>query len=194
MSLPPSIKPVPALPASRAIAARDRAADEQADAEDGDQQALGLVAGDAPPERGHMAAGDVSRLVGDDADHLVGGLGLHQRAGIDVDVTAVDDEGVETLVPDDAHRNVLRAQPRRLEDRARVVLEEILDLGVADEGDALRRRRRDGGKRGRDGIDRSDRGSAPSRAAPRLHARPPCSESAVVAFSMPLHHAISRFE
>ena len=69
-----------------------------ADAEHHEQQRLGLVAGDARSERGHVPAGDVAGLVGDDADHLVGRLGLHERAGVDEHVEAVDHEGIEALV------------------------------------------------------------------------------------------------
>ena len=64
-----------------------------------------------------MSAGDVAGLVRDDADHLVGRLGLMQGAGVDEDVAAVDHEGVEAVVPDDAHGDVLRAEAGRLEDR-----------------------------------------------------------------------------
>ena len=42
-----------------------------------------------------MAAGDMAGLVREHADDLVRRLRFHQRAGIDEDAAAVDDEGVE---------------------------------------------------------------------------------------------------
>ena len=176
MSLPPMAMPPPA-PAdlARRVAAGHGAAHHQADAEDGQQQALGGVARDAAAQRRHVAADDVAGLVGDDADHLVGRLGLHEGAGVDEHVAAVDHEGVEAVVPDDAHGDVLRAEAGGLEDRQRVVLEQVLDLGVADQRQALRRGRRDGGERGRYGIDggqRRPRATSARAAAPASAAGP----------------------
>ncbi len=82
-------------------------------------------------------------LVGDDADDLVGDLGLRESARMHVDAAPVDHEGVEGLIVDDAHRHAPAAEAGRLEDRLRVVVEEVLDLGVANERQALRQRSRD---------------------------------------------------
>ena len=149
MSLPPMAMPPPAPATSRAVSpARHRAADHQADAQDGQQEALGGVAGDAAAQLRHVAADDVAGLVGDHADHLVGRLGLRQGAGVDEHVAPVHHEGVEALVPDDAHGDVLRGEPGSPEDGQRVVLEEVLDLGVANQRQPLRGGGRDGGKGG----------------------------------------------
>ncbi len=83
-----------------------------------------------------MAALDVARLVRDDADDFVRRLGRHQGAGVHVDVAAVHDEGVEAVVLDDAHGNVLRGQVGRPEDGLGVVAQQVLDLGIADERQA----------------------------------------------------------
>ena len=80
---------------ARAVAAGYAAGDHQADAENLRQQRARLVLGDARAQRRHVAAGDVARLVRDDADHLVGRIGLHQRAGVHEDVLAIEHEGVE---------------------------------------------------------------------------------------------------
>ncbi len=48
-----------------------------------------------------MAAGQVAGLVREHADDLVRRLGVEQRAGIDEDVAAVHDEGVEGAVVED---------------------------------------------------------------------------------------------
>ena len=100
-----------------AVAAGDAAGNHQADAEDLRQQRARLVLGDARAQRGHVAAGDVAGLVRDDADHLVGRLRLHQRAGVHEHVAAVEHEGVEALVLHDAHLDAARAEAGSLEDR-----------------------------------------------------------------------------
>ena len=58
---------------ARRVAARERSADHQADTENGQQQALGGIAGDAAPERGKMPAHDVAGLVRRDGNHAEGG-------------------------------------------------------------------------------------------------------------------------
>ncbi len=123
---------------ARVIVAGGCPTDHQADAQHGHQQRLGLVARDAVAQRRHVPAGDVAGLVRDHADDLVGRLGLQDGAGVQEHVEAVDHERVEALVADDAHGDVA-AEPCRLEDRPRVVLQQVLDLGVADEGNALGR-------------------------------------------------------
>ncbi len=47
---------------------------------------------------GEMPAGDMAGFVRDDADHLVGCLGVDESAGIHEDAVAVEHEGVEGLV------------------------------------------------------------------------------------------------
>ena len=100
-------------------------------------EALGLVAGDALAQLGQMSAGDVAGLVRDDADHLIGRVGLLQGAGVDEDVAAVEHEGVVAVVPDDAHGHASTAEACGAEDGTRVVLQQVLDLGVADVAEHL---------------------------------------------------------
>ena len=59
----------------------------------------------------------MSRLVCDDADHLIGVLGLHQSAGVDEHVMSVEDEGVEVEIVDDVNFDGLRAETGDLKDR-----------------------------------------------------------------------------
>ena len=119
-------------------AAGDAARNHEADAEDLREQGARLILGDARAQGGHVAAGDVARFVGDHADHLVGRLRLHQRAGVDEDVAPVEHEGVEGIVLHDADLDAPGAQTGRAEDRLRVVGEQVLDLGVADQRQPLR--------------------------------------------------------
>ncbi len=95
-----------------------------------------------------MPADDVAAFMGDDADHLVWRLGLHQRAGMDEHIVPVDDEGVEAAVVDDVNFDGLRAQPRSVEDRLGVGADQSLGLGIADHPGGIGRRRadKDGGK------------------------------------------------
>ncbi len=96
------------------------------------------------PQPRQVAAGDVAAFVGDHADQLIGRLGIHQRAGMDEHVVAVDDEGVEGAVVDDVDVDVLRAEPGGIEDRLRIGAQQRFRLGVADQsGGGIRRGRRD---------------------------------------------------
>ena len=87
-----------------------------------------------------MTAGEVAGFVREHADDLVRRLGVEQRAGIDEDVAAVHDEGVEGAVVDDDDLDVLLGEAGHLQDRRGVVAQQLLDLGVADERQAARRR------------------------------------------------------
>jgi hypothetical protein len=121
-----------------AVATGDGASDHGADAEKLDQQGARLVLGDATAQSRHVSAGDVAGFVCEDADHFIRRIRLHKRAGVHEDVAAIDDEGVEGVVVDDAHRDAPGTEPRGLEDLLRVVVEESFDFRVADERQALR--------------------------------------------------------
>ena len=97
------------------------------------EQDAGGVAGDTSAQRRHVAAGDVSGLVRQHADHLVRRVRLLQRAGVDEHVAAVEHEGIEGVGAHDPDRDALLAEPGDLEDRMGVVVEQLLDLGIADE-------------------------------------------------------------
>jgi hypothetical protein len=62
--------------------AGDRPTYHHPDAEHHEQQRFGLIAGNARTERRHVAAGDVPRLMCDNADDLVRRLCLEKRACI----------------------------------------------------------------------------------------------------------------
>ena len=101
-----------------------------------------------------MPAGQVSGLVRDDADHLVRGLRIEQRAGVDHHAPAARHEGIELAVLHEHDLGVARADAGGAEDRRGIVAEERFDLGVADDGlvALLRirgRRRARGWRRGR---------------------------------------------
>ena len=80
-----------------------------------------------------MAAGDVARFVRDDADYLVRRIGLLQGAGVNEHVAAIEHKGVEGVALDDADGDAALAEPCCLEDRPRVIVEQLLDLGIADQ-------------------------------------------------------------
>ena len=56
-----------------------------------------------------------------------------QRAGVDEDAAAVDDEGVEGAVVDDDDANVLLGEACGAQDRGGVFAQQLLDFGVADD-------------------------------------------------------------
>ena len=83
-----------------------------------------------------MAAGDVAGLVGHHADQLVGRFGLENQAGVDEQLLAAGREGVELRIGHqmDLHRPGI--EPRGREHRIGVVVQDRLDLGVANDRDA----------------------------------------------------------
>ena len=91
-----------------------------------------LRARDLRAESGKVPARDMPALMRDDADHLIGCLCRHQRAGMHEHVMAVDDERVEVLVVDDMDADSLRAEPGRLEDRLGVCPDQRLGFCVAN--------------------------------------------------------------
>ena len=100
---------------------------------------------------GEMSADDVAALVGEHADELIGRRRLHQRAGIHEDAVRIHDERVEIGIVDDDDLDVLRGESGGLENRRRVVAQQLFDLGVANHRDAgigpgLRPRRHAAGK------------------------------------------------
>ena len=113
-----------------------------------------------------VAAGEVAGLVGDDADEFARRLALHDDAGVDEDVAAVGDEGVEGAVVDDLDLDAGLLEAGGPEDRAGVVADQRLGLGITDERDArsLRRRGHDGAEGHGAGGDEAD-----ERAEDRRH-------------------------
>lgn len=77
-----------------------------------------------------MAAGQMSRLMRNDADDLVWCLGGRQRAGMD-EHAPPGDEGIERIVVNEDDLDARARQPGGLEDRARIVADQGFDLGIA---------------------------------------------------------------
>ena len=102
---------------------------------------------------GEMAAGDMAALMGDDPDHLIGRLGVHQHAGMNEHVMPVDDEGVEGAVVDEMDADVLRAEAGGGEDRLGVDADQRFRFGIADEPGSVHRGR--GDQSGREPADES---------------------------------------
>ena len=87
-----------------------------------------------------MSAGKVAGFVGEHADDFVRRLGFEQRAGVDEDMAAVHDEGIEAAVVEHDRRGCSAcARPGGVQDRRRIVAQQLLDLGVADDRQATRR-------------------------------------------------------
>ena len=64
--------------------------------------------------------------------------GVEQRAGVDEDVAAVHDEGVEGAVVEHHHPDVLFGEAGRAQNRRGVIAQQLLDFGVADDRHAAR--------------------------------------------------------
>ena len=96
---------------------------------------------DLVPQSRKMAAGDMAAFVRDHADDLVGGLGFHQRAGMDEHIVPIDDEGVEGAVVDDVDVDGLSAQARGVQDRLGIGADQRFSLGIADHAAGLGRGR-----------------------------------------------------
>ena len=117
--------------------------------------------------RGRMRAGDMAGLMRDDADDLVRRVRLHERFGVHEDVAAIHHERIEQVALDDAHVDVLRFQAGGPEDRPRIVLQQFLDLGVADQADRLGAGRQHRGYGNGGGAKHGHRsGPQPSQEAP----------------------------
>ena len=112
------------------VAARGRArhgADAGQHADDGEDLRIRHLL----PEPREVPAGDVARLMGEDADDLVRRLGVHERADIDEDLLAVRHEGVEGAVVDQDDLGRACIDAGGLEDRQGIVAQELLGLDVA---------------------------------------------------------------
>ena len=144
------------------------AATMRADAEQHGDDRRGLRLRELLAQPRQMAAGDVAGLVREHADDLVRRLGVDQRAGVDEDAPAVHHEGVERAVVDDDDLDVLLREAGGAQDRLRVVAQQLLDLGVADD-------RQPGGRlcarAGVGATPRSERRRAQTPSAARARAR-----------------------
>jgi hypothetical protein len=111
------------------------------------------------------------------ADDLIRRLGVHQRAAVDEDAPAIGDEGVERTVVDDDDLNILLRETGRAQDRLGILPQQLLDLGVADDGRSSLRVGRGAGAdergRGRNGNEtrRWRRSPRPDRSLGSGHVR-----------------------
>jgi len=162
---------------AHAGAAAAAGGDHRADAEDHGDDRLRRCRRQLLAQARQVPAGNVTALVRQHADDLVRRVRFHQRAGIDEDAVAVGDESVERAVVDDDGLHVLLGEAGCLEERLRVLLEQLLDLGVADDrpGPLRTRRRACAGERGcgheRDGTRRWRRRPRPDRSLGSGHVR-----------------------
>jgi hypothetical protein len=85
---------------------------------------------------GVVAGGQVADFVGDDALQLVGRLGLQDQPGVDPHHPRRG-EGVQVLGADDRDLHVAGIDAGGPQDRVGVPVQDLLDLGVADQGLAL---------------------------------------------------------
>ena len=136
-------------------AAALRARHHRAGAEQHGDDHLGLRLRQLLAHLGEMAAGKMAGFVRQHADDLVRRFRLHHRAVIDEDAAAVGDEGVEDALVDDHHLDVLLFEARGAQDRPGIVAQQLLGLGIAEDGRAavfLRHRghRRNGERHRRD--------------------------------------------
>ncbi len=80
-----------------------------------------------------VAVLDVTGLVGDHAQKLVGGLGLENQPGVQAHDPPARGEGVQVVVVDQQDLDLGRVQPHGDEDRFGPVMDDPFDLGVADQ-------------------------------------------------------------
>ena len=90
-----------------------------------------------------MAACDVTGLVRDHADQLIGRFRQEDRARVDEHIAAIDHEGVEARIVDQMHLDVVARHARRAENRHCVVGDQRFSLSIADQAQVLSRRLRD---------------------------------------------------
>ena len=133
--------------------------DPRGSPQDHGDDSLGHGAGHAVAHSRQMATGNMAGFVGDDADHLAGMRGPDQQSRIHEQVEAVGDESVQRAVIDQVHADRRRVEPRRREKWRCIDADGIFDLGVADEADALRDRRR---RRHQQRRERADHSGAPA--------------------------------
>ena len=122
---------------AEALDAGRRAGDRGAHADEGGDHGSGAGMGDRLADAGEIAMGEVAGLVRDDADQLVGRLGIDDRAGGHEHIGRGRDEGVEVVVRDKKDLHAADADARGLEDRLGIVLDEGFGLGVAGDVDAV---------------------------------------------------------
>ncbi len=94
-----------------------------------------------------MTAGDMAAFMGHDTDQLVRPLRAHDQASVDEDALATRHEGVERAILDEHDLDTVGVETCCLPDRDREGADRALDLGVANEIEALTLLRRRGTKR-----------------------------------------------
>ena len=79
-----------------------------------------------------MATRKVSGLVREHADDFVRRLGVEKGSGVDEDVAAIHDEGIERAVAEHHDPHILLRKTGGVQDRLRVVAQQLFDFGVTD--------------------------------------------------------------
>ena len=111
---------------------RGRTADYRRHAKQGadDRRRAGAVHLDAHARQ--MAAGDVARFMGQNADHFIGRLGLHQQAGVDEQALTAGHEGVDARIIDQVDLDRAGIDTGRPENRLGVEPHQAFDFRIAD--------------------------------------------------------------
>ena len=85
-----------------------------------------------------MATRDMAGFMGHHPDHLAGAGALLQQAGVKEHILPARDERVQRTVVNQENPNRRRIQPRRQEKWIAPLTDDMLDLGIADQGRAVR--------------------------------------------------------
>ena len=86
-----------------------------------------------------VSAGDVTGLVREHPDDLVGSIRVQQRAGIDEYAAPVRNESIERAVIDNDDLDILPSEPGDPQDRLGILFEQLLDFRVANDRRTLSR-------------------------------------------------------
>ena len=142
-----------------------------ADAKHHGDDHLGLGRSQLFAQPGEMAAGQVAGFVRQHPDDLVRGLRLQQCAMVHENAMAVRDKRIEYRLVDDRDLDILLLQARDAKDRPRIVAQELLGLGVAQDpnllllGEGSHRRSKEGDR----GGDRGYFGRFPKQGEAQQH-------------------------
>ena len=72
-------------------------------------------------------------LMGDDANHLVGRIGAHQRSNMKEYVAPIHHKSIEGALPYQMNANILPAHPRCLENGAGIDAQQAFDFRIPNQ-------------------------------------------------------------
>ena len=85
-----------------------------------------------------MPAGNMTRLMGQHADHLIGCFCRQNNAGIDKNAAAIGHEGIIAFVVDQHDADIGIAKSGCAKNRAHIVLDQALDFRISYDAHPLR--------------------------------------------------------